>query len=62
MEDTTNYMQSVADKKYTEFSTAVKQEMLNKLANNSTVRNYTSEYDKIQQMKTLFAQIHSVGE
>ena len=62
MEDATNFMQSVADKKYTEFSTAVKQEMLNKLASNPDVRNYTSEYDKIQHMKSLFAQIRSAGE
>ena len=54
-----NVMQSVADKKYTEFSTAVKQEMLNKISNTDTMKNYTSEFDRIQQMKTLFAQIKS---
>ncbi len=57
-----NFMQAVADKKYTEFSTAVKQEMLNKLANNSDMKNYQSEYDKLQQMKSLFAQINRAGE
>ena len=54
-----NVMQSVADKKYTEFSTAVRQEMLNKISNTDTMKNYTSEFDRIQQMKTLFAQIKS---
>ena len=61
MEDM-NLMQAVADKKYTEFSTAVKQELINKLGNSETMKSYTSEYDKIKQMKSLFAQINKVGE
>ena len=61
MEDT-NIMQSVADKKYTEFSTAVKQELLNKVSNTETMKNYTSEFDRIQKMKDLFAQINKTGE
>ena len=61
MEDT-NIMQSVADKKYTEFSTAVKQELLNKVSNTETVKKYTSEFDRIQTMKNLFAQINKTGE
>lgn len=61
MEDT-NIMQSVADKKYTEFSTAVKQELLNKVSNTETMKNYTSEFDRIQTMKSLFAQINKTGE
>lgn len=62
MEIENNIMQAVADKKYSEFSTAVKQELLNKMANTETMKNYTSEFDKIQQMKNLFAQINKVGE
>lgn len=62
MENEINIMQSVVDKKYTEFSTAVKQEMLNKVANSETMKSYTSEFDKIQQMKSLFAQINKAGE
>lgn len=62
MENEINIMQAVADKKYTEFSTAVKQELLNKLGNSETMKSYTSEYDKIKQMKSLFAQINKVGE
>lgn len=57
-----NIMQSVADKKYSEFSAAVKQEMLNKISNSETIKNYTSEFDRIQQMKSLFAQINKTGE
>ena len=62
MEYEINIMQAVADKKYTEFSTAVKQELINKLGNSETMKSYTSEYDKIKQMKSLFAQINKVGE
>ena len=62
MEIENNIMQAVADKKYSEFSTAVKQELLNKMSNTETMKNYTSEFDKIQQMKSLFAQINKVGE
>lgn len=62
MEIENNIMQAVADKKYSEFSTAVKQELLNKMANSETMKSYTSEFDKIQQMKSLFAQINKVGE
>ena len=54
-----NVMQSVADKKYTEFSSAVKQEMLNKISNTDTMKNYISDFDWIQQMKSIFAQIKS---
>lgn len=62
METEVDIMQAVADKKYTEFSTAVKNELLNKIASSETMKNYTSEFDKIQQMKNLFAQINKVGE
>lgn len=62
MENENNIMQAVADKKYSDFSTAVKQELLNKMSNTETMKNYTSEFDKIQQMKSLFAQINKVGE
>lgn len=53
-----NLMQYVQDKKYTEFSSAVKAEMQNKLANTPQMRDYVSEFDKIQNMKSLFAQIN----
>lgn len=52
-----NVMQAVADKKYTEFSTAVKAELANKLAATEQMKNYVSEFDRIQSMKSLFAQV-----
>lgn len=57
-----NVMHSVADKKYTDFSTAVRQELLNKMSNTPVVKNYTTDFDRIQQMKSLFAQINTSGE
>ena len=52
-------VQLAVDKKYTEFSDAVKQELLNKLGNSPEIKTYTSEYDRIQNMKSLFKQISS---
>ena len=52
-------VQLAGDKKYTEFSNAVKQELLNKLGNSPEIKAYTSEYDRIQNMKSLFKQISS---
>lgn len=57
MEEQKNIISYAVDKNYVDFSAAVKQEMLNKLANSSEMRNFTSEFDKIQQMKNLFSQI-----
>ena len=47
------------DKKYTDFSNAVKVEMKNKLANNPEIKNYTSEFDRIQDMKNIFNKINT---
>lgn len=52
-------IRSASDKKFTDFSDAIKQELKSKLANHSTVQNYTSEYDRIQNMKSLFSQINT---
>ena len=46
-----------ADKKFTEFSNAVKQELKNKLSNQKDIKQYVSDFDKIQQMKQQFAAI-----
>lgn len=54
-------VQLAGDKKYTEFSNAVKQELLNKLGNSPEIKAYTSEYDRIQNMKSLFKQISSMN-
>lgn len=48
-----------ADKKYTDFSNAVKTELKQKLSDHSTIQNYKSEFERIQNMKDLFSQIVS---
>lgn len=44
-------------KKYSDFSDAVKAELQNKMTNHPDAKNYASEYDKIQDMKKLFAKV-----
>jgi hypothetical protein len=50
-------IQNAMDKKYTDFSNAVKIELQNKMRNHYTSTKYISDYDKIQQMKSVFAKI-----
>jgi hypothetical protein len=56
---TNDDIQNAVDKKYTEFSDAIKAELKNKLANQEDVKQYASDYDKIQDMKAAFAKINS---
>lgn len=50
------------NKKYSAFSDAIKVELRNKMANHSVSKSYTSDFDKIQQMKSAFAKINSSEE
>jgi hypothetical protein len=52
-----NVIDSAIDKKYTEFSDAIKVELKNKMNGHDTAKEYSSAYDKIQQMKNVFAKI-----
>lgn len=45
------------DKKYTDFSTAVKTELKQKLATHPEIETYKSDFEKIQDMKNLFSQV-----
>lgn len=54
----TQVLQSAEEKKYTDFSNAIKQELANKLANNPIVQSHMSEFDRINQLKDVFAQIN----
>ena len=58
----TNIIDSAVNKKYTEFSAAVKKELQNKLANHEISRKYANEYDQVQHMKQMFAQINNSAE
>lgn len=55
----TNILRNAEDKKFSDFSDAVKQELKTKLANNPKTVAYSNDYDKIQQMKSVFAKINS---
>ena len=55
----TKIIDSAVDKKYTEFSDAIKSELKTKLGNNSDINQYKDDFDKIQQMKTIFSKINT---
>ena len=51
-------IRSAEEKKFSEFSNAVKQELRNKLSNHPVSKQFASDFDKIQSMKSAFAQIN----
>jgi len=53
---------NAVEKKYSDFSDAVKTELRTKMANHDTSKQYASDYDKIQDMKDLFSQINTTTE
>lgn len=50
------------EKKYTEFSAAIKTELQTKMSNHPDSIKYMSDYDKIQDMKQMFAKISNPSE
>ena len=44
-------------KKYSDFAIAVKSELHTKMKNHEEIKSYSSEYDRIQGLKSTFAQI-----
>jgi hypothetical protein len=52
-------LKNAEDKKFTDFSKAVKQELANKLSNHPISKSFASDYDKIQSMKAAFAKINT---
>jgi len=57
-----NVIDLAINKKYTEFSDAVKAELKSKISNHDISKKYTSDYDKIQQMKNIFSKINNPEE
>jgi len=55
-------LDDVKNKKFTDFSNAVKQELKQKLSNHKLTKKYVSDYDKIQQMKDSFAKISKIKD
>ena len=45
------------DKKFTDFSNAVKAELKSKLNNHPNIQGYKSEFERINAMKDLFSQV-----
>jgi len=58
----TNVIELAINKKYTDFSNAIKTELHSKLAAHDSASKYANDYDKIQQMKSNFAKINSTEE
>lgn len=50
------------EKKYTEFSDAIKTELQTKMTNHPDSMKYASDFDKIQDMKQMFAKISNPSE
>jgi hypothetical protein len=53
-----NDLQAAGEKRFTDFSNAVKQELNNKLQSNPIIQANVSEYERIQQLKDIFSQIN----
>lgn len=56
-----NVIKMAIDKKYSEFSDAIKTALHSKLASHADVQSYSNEYDRIQTMKSDFSNIVSKG-
>ena len=50
---------NAVNSQYTAFADAVKSELRNKLANNEKIKTYTSDFDRIKEMKDIFSKINS---
>ena len=55
----TDIFRNAEDKKFTNFSNAVKDDLKSKLASREEIKTYVSDFDKIQAMKTMFSQINT---
>lgn len=57
-----NVIKMAVDKKYSEFSDAIKSALHSKLSNHVDIQSYANEYDRIQSMKNDFSNIVSKGQ
>ena len=62
MKLTTDTIDSVLNKKYTEFSSEVRNVLLNKMNTNIELHKYKEEIDKIHSLKDQFQKINNIGE
>jgi selenocysteine-specific translation elongation factor len=57
-----NDITAAAEKRYTDFSNAIKQELNNKLQNHPIIQNHTSEFERIERLKDIFSQINQTKQ
>ena len=57
-----NVIKMAIDKKYSDFSDAIKTVLHSKLSSHADVQAYSNEYDRIQSMKSDFSNIVSKGQ
>jgi 5'-deoxynucleotidase YfbR-like HD superfamily hydrolase len=57
-----NVIDSAVNKKYTEFSASIKKELMNKMANHVDAKQYAKDYDQIQTLKGMYAEIGNYTE
>jgi selenocysteine-specific translation elongation factor len=53
-----NDITAAVEKRYTDFSNAIKQELNNKLQNHPIIQNHSSEFERIERLKDIFSQIN----
>lgn len=58
----TTVIDKAVNKKYTEFSDVIKTELHNKLTNHPDTVKYANDYDKVQTLKHMFAEINGKSE
>lgn len=52
-------LDNAMSKKFTDFSSTVKQTLMNKLSNHTEIKNYTAAIDNARALKSSFAEINS---
>lgn len=57
---TNKTIDAAKEKKFTEFSDAVKQELHAKLSSHEVITNYVQQFDNIRNLKSAFAEINKV--
>jgi selenocysteine-specific translation elongation factor len=57
-----NDITAAVEKRYTDFSNAIKQELNNKLQNHPIIQNHVSEFERIERLKDIFSQINQTKQ
>ena len=57
-----NILNHIRDKEYVQFEEIIQKELKSRLNNNSDIKDYISQYDKINSMKQSFSEISNIAE